>query len=423
MWITKHDVYTLKQNFISRETFMDIQLSCHFVVLLIKIFRDRYSHLAVPLSSTGSDACENFFSKVGGMVSNERCYDGCDLLSSAGALNRISEFQAGSNLSFPAAHSKQENIWVDMNHMPGIPLANLNNYTVVSTDEQIVYALKEGLAEAKVMCRELGMEGEASWGASWEEKDILEHLENNAHDNLEEEEVSLDDFVGDVIMDTVLDVDEEDTIAQSELRHVMDSIVDNEENVVSQISPFVEVDGKTLCKSTLVSQLNGNPMLSKDRLTRVKSGVYFSFEMKSKPQTSTCIGIGYDCAVLFEDIILRDNTKLKRKGKVANTSQGVKKGIWYLGRVMSMRMKLGNGMKETRGPFDLLDRPPNVEIHLAWYQKTKGSRCYTYDLVDNQSVSLESIIALANLSYDPISKKYQLDPNDYKIFNDYVKDT
>lgn len=90
---------------------------------------------------------------------------------------------------------------------------------------------------------------------------------------------------------------------------------------------------------------------------------------------------------------------------------------------MSMRMKLGNGMKETRGPFDLLDRPPNVEIHLAWYQKTKGSRCYTYDLVDNQSVSLESIIALANLSYDPISKKYQLDPNDYKIFNDYVKDT
>lgn len=78
----------------------------------------------------------------------------------------------------------------------------------------------------------------------------------------------------------------------------MDSIVDDEENVVSQISPFVEVDGKTLCKSTLVSQLNGNPTLSKDRLTRVKSGVYFSFEMKSKPQNSTCIGIGYDCAVL-----------------------------------------------------------------------------------------------------------------------------
>ena len=56
-------------------------------------------------------------------------------------------------------------------------------------------------------------------------------------------------------------------------------------------------------------------------------------------------------------------------------------------------------------------------------KKTKGSRCHTYDLVDNQSVSLESIIALANLSYGPISKKYQLDANDYKIFNDYVRDT
>lgn len=89
--------------------------------------------------------------------------------------------------------------------------------------------------------------------ASWKEKDILEHLENNAHDNLEKEDVSLDDFVGDVIMDTVLDIDEEDIIAQSVLCYIMDSIVDSKENVVSQISLFVKVDGKTLCKSTLMS--------------------------------------------------------------------------------------------------------------------------------------------------------------------------
>ena len=106
MWITKHDAYSLKQNFISRETFIDIQLSCHFVVLLIKTFREKHPHLHVPLSCTGSDACENFFSKVGGMVRNERCYDGFDLLSSTGALNRIAEFQAGPILKFPAAHSK-----------------------------------------------------------------------------------------------------------------------------------------------------------------------------------------------------------------------------------------------------------------------------------------------------------------------------
>lgn len=45
----------------------------------------------------------------------------------------------------------QKNIWIDMNYMFGIPLVNLNDYTVMSTDEQIIYALKEDLAEVKVM--------------------------------------------------------------------------------------------------------------------------------------------------------------------------------------------------------------------------------------------------------------------------------
>lgn len=116
-------------------------------------------------------------------------------------------------------------------------------------------------------------------------------------------------------------------MVECELRHVMDSLVDEEEKVISQISPFVEVDGKTICKSTLVSQLNGNPTLSKDRLTRVKSGIYFSFDKKTKFQTGTCLVIGSDCAVLFERSSSKDNAKCKRKGKLASTSQGVAKDI------------------------------------------------------------------------------------------------
>lgn len=413
MWIIEHGAYSLKQNFVSRETFLDIQLSCHFVVFLIKVFRDKYSHLPVPLSSTGSDACENFFSKVGGMVRNERCYDGYDLLSTAGALNRIAEMQAGSLLVFPATHSKQESIWIQMNHVAGVSSADLGDYSNVNLDEQIIFALKEGFSEAKTICARLGMQHKAWCDDAWTERDLLDLLDVTKLDNEEEEESTNED------VECV--EEEEDIMAQSELRHALDSLVDDKESTRSEVSSFVEVDGKTICKSTLVSQLNGNPTLSKDRLTRVKSGVIFSLEKKVNLETRTCLVIGSDCAVLFERTSTKDNAKTNKRGKTVSTSQGVMKGTWYLGRVMSMRRKLGGSLKETRGPFDLLDRPSNVEIHLAWYQVAKGKRSYTYDLVDNQSVALESIISLAHLSYDSTTKKYVLDANDHKIFNDYVK--
>jgi hypothetical protein len=34
-----------------------------------------------------------------------------------------------------------------------------------------------------------------------------------------------------------------------------------------------------------------------------------------------------------------------------------------------MRRKFGNRWVEYRDPFDLMDRPSNVEIGLCWYQK------------------------------------------------------
>ncbi|MCO5547161.1 hypothetical protein L7F22_000604 [Adiantum nelumboides] len=188
-----------------------------------------------------------------------------------------------------------------------------------------------------------------------------------------------------------------------------------------QISPFVEVDGKTICKSTLVGQLNGNPTLSKDRLTRVKGGVYDTFDKKVTYQSRTFLVVGSDCDVLFERLPSKEIRRSKVKGKLGSTNEGVSKGTWYLGRIVGMRRKLGLSMKETRGPIDLLDHPANVEIHLAWYQKAKGTRSYTYDLIDNQCVPLESVISIANLTYDLETKKYQLDANDYKVFNEYIK--
>ena len=66
---------TLQECFVSNQCYLDVQLSCHFVVLLIKYFRDAFSHLLVPFHLIGFDLCEIFFSKVGGMQGMERAYD------------------------------------------------------------------------------------------------------------------------------------------------------------------------------------------------------------------------------------------------------------------------------------------------------------------------------------------------------------
>ena len=99
-------------NFISRETYQDAKILCHFAVLLMRLFRDHYSSLPCLLHLTGSDVCENFFRKVGGMVGSERAYDFTNLLHDVGTLNRVSEEESNpQGLRFNKSHKKQERIW------------------------------------------------------------------------------------------------------------------------------------------------------------------------------------------------------------------------------------------------------------------------------------------------------------------------
>ena len=49
-------------------------------MLRAKLFRDRFSHLQVPVSIVDYDVREVFFCKVGGIIQNERTYDGFHLI-------------------------------------------------------------------------------------------------------------------------------------------------------------------------------------------------------------------------------------------------------------------------------------------------------------------------------------------------------
>ena len=62
---------------------------------------------------------------------------------------------------------------------------------------------------------------------------------------------------------------------QSELQHALDIRIEEHENVempfqsnVKSIMTYVEVGESRIFKCILVNQLNGNPTLSNDRLTR-----------------------------------------------------------------------------------------------------------------------------------------------------------
>ena len=61
---------TLKENFLSRETFQDILTSCHFAVFMILDIGENYSYLDRCLDRTGSDGCEVFFSSNGSWIKN-----------------------------------------------------------------------------------------------------------------------------------------------------------------------------------------------------------------------------------------------------------------------------------------------------------------------------------------------------------------
>ena len=112
LWIFYHDVYTLSEHFISREAFQDVEISCHKVVNYIRATRDFAPQNHVCLNKLGTDVCEQYFSKQGGMIMNRRVYNLLEMVESDGSLQRMKFSESGDRcpLIFPE-HSKKKEIW------------------------------------------------------------------------------------------------------------------------------------------------------------------------------------------------------------------------------------------------------------------------------------------------------------------------
>ena len=117
---------------------LDMLILCYYIVL----FKDKYNHLEFLFGLLESDVCEFFSNKVGGMISNEKNYDGIDLVESARALARIAEFEADPiGPCFGRAHKKQTHMWNEVEKNSTLEVADLRDYSCVENDDFIVLAL------------------------------------------------------------------------------------------------------------------------------------------------------------------------------------------------------------------------------------------------------------------------------------------
>ncbi|KAL3682655.1 hypothetical protein R1sor_000677 [Riccia sorocarpa] len=346
---------------------------------------DKYTGLKDPMHLLGSDCCEHFFSRVDGMKGYERNYDFADLVDCASGLNRLASMEYGEEkLHMSTSHAKQQTIWGKLH-----PLAvdesepDLSDFTRLSTDGDIIHALKQGFQQAQSMfimfnmASRAGVTNQAWWRTPWTVEEDLglfdkasevaaEHMDTEAEE-LEGEIVNLE-APGDLWALTTpvhhegSESEQEDgaddlAVIGHETRHVMSEVLQQvslEEEHVKKYDPMVVYDGHSIYKATLVIQLVGNPTLSKDRLTRIKQSIYFN-GVKHKPRVDgvpVCIlDIGSDCAVLFNSESTGRNTR-SRRSPVSTLS----KDMW-IGRAQKIRRKYNGKWGKTRTEVDLLDRP------------------------------------------------------------------
>jgi hypothetical protein len=200
---------------------------------------------------------------------------------------------------------------------------------------------------------------------------------------------------------------------------------------------------KVVYKSTLVNELNGNPFLSKDRLTRIRNSIYFNNSedyLSAATSNSTCLlGLGSDCGVFFVESqshavesaakAAKSRSRMGRLGGPSNVPSTASLGTWWLGRIHKMRHKVGSRWRISRQPVDLLNRgggtsnnhgSTQIQVLLNWFSKALVNLKFKYDVSDSQWIDVDTIISTVTLSYCFVSAMYTLDQNDANSLNLFV---
>ncbi|KAL3681020.1 hypothetical protein R1sor_023976 [Riccia sorocarpa] len=431
------------------------------VLLLCRLFRDKFPGQEVPLHLLGSDYCEHFFSRVGGMSGYERNYDFGDLINCVSGLNRLAALEFGEErLKFGWKHVKQETVWGKIHRRPpGEAEPDLASFAKLESYAAVVEALKMGMMDAQHCLIQLNMAPHARvkdqtwWKTPWvkervhkifgkacgigkargmeePEPDTDESDPEMEFEDVEDGNTGLSDDLWEVTTPVTVQEDDDgiDDLALlgHETRHVMADVLNEvlAEPSTCKVDPMVSHEGHQMYKASLVSLLVGNPTLSKDRLSRIKQTVFFN-GVKPKPRipgVPVCImDVRSDCAVLFDRARESACTRAKRvTDRRKRRPQHFVKEVWY-GRVQKIRRKYNGKWGKTRSEIDLLDHPnPGhgegsiCQVLFNWYTSMVGSKLkYRYEGTDLQWIDLESVVTTVNMRVEHgLTTVWQLDASD-----------
>lgn len=371
-WIVISNAFSLNQNFLTRECFQDVLLSCHFVVILISYFRDEHPDLECPLHLTGSDCCERYFSENSSFVQNRHNYTFLDIHTNLGHINRVEEIKATNpDIKIPIRKHNNTNEQGDE----------------TSDDDKWFYKPMEYVDFKKSL---RGMETEQ------------ETLRREAREQQSEEATETETGPN---SDGLCDSFEDEEVGDIHqiVNPLLDSFNTNKEAEKRSATLLIPGVGRRY-KSTIIAELRNNPELSTDRLRRVRGAGTSSESEKTGDNDSTDSG---DSVALFDDCAFYDPTCA---------------GKFILGSATDAQ-KGKNGFIEYVLPVDLGNKPANVEVIVSKYCRTSEEN--NSSLYNHQetvvSMPLTSLICKGSLEINQEDDIYELSAKDICIVTEFLK--
>ncbi|CAC5426552.1 unnamed protein product [Mytilus coruscus] len=265
--------------------------------MLICFYRDNFPNSQCLLHLTGSDCCEDFFSKNGQFLGNHHVYPYGQMYRNVSHMIRINQIEADDNApKFAKAHIKQENVW--KSQYPGGVTCSLRDYPALGEE---VSAWKIGIRDTCNNNNHCNDDDLDTCTATDETQEI--------HDSQDEDSTYTPKNIYEPTSSEFMEMHERLDVAIDNFeQHSEQNDVNIDNSIPSCLQNRQRIDATLLVpghgiqhKSTLVKLLNEDPNLSKDRLVRVRQAALPDVAKSAQPGKETGIN-------LFEDFAYVDRT-------------------------------------------------------------------------------------------------------------------
>ena len=155
LWVKHHESYNAKDNCPTLQSFKDILLSCHCIVLVMQIYGAHYQEqLPPPVANLGSNCDEDYFSSLGGWVTNRRTFTFLEALQTTRAIVRVWINTASSGVEPPRKNRrKKKEMKDDPEDEVGPDTGNWGPFFLVD----LIQGWKNGIKKAYTAAERAGM--------------------------------------------------------------------------------------------------------------------------------------------------------------------------------------------------------------------------------------------------------------------------